>query len=913
MPFIARPLPASLAHGRCRLLLTLPVAVCALSAAVLAGGAWSSRASAAPGVTGVTDSTITTCMIVGSNAEVTQEVVLRFSGTPTAARLIAYEFGMSAVAGNEIYINDVLIGQPVLNSPYTDGPHCEINDPDQQWAEWDIAPSILISGTNRIRLVNRSTDTDGWGLVRAKIQVTGPDVNGVRFEEFIAPSTYYNNWNGYKNEGTWTQIQLPSSYDGSQPVPLLVGIHGLGDTRVVPILDLSDAAESRGWLLASPELHGETKPINQPVGHHVFGAPASQWDVMDAIRWIKANYNVDESRIYLVGHSLGAITAGLVAAKWPQEITAAVADSGPTDLVKWEYEMQPGGITPNYNNLTYLHQECGGTPSENLYCYERRSLVQYAPNFRHMPLLIVHGEADTKVDPHHAQDFYNQTQLYAPDRVELWWHPGGHGERYPDFANAYLSWLAQFARSDMPSQVSFRRDEPGRTYWVTIAQSAQPAATGQHWTSVWSAAYTQADDTVIATVEDATGASVGLDLGAVAPGEHSAAGYILEDLDKDTATFTARPVASAGGLVTVTVSPGAHRYQIYPGATPLPYATVTLRQGASGYAGAADTFLSAWEPDTPNVTSQVLRVRHEGPTTIRNALLRFDLAGQMPPDAWLRGAVLNLYATWGPADRRLVIDLHQVARPWKVDEATWNHPQAGETWAMPGANGMPGDIAGQPADRRAVQASASGDINRWYGWDVTDLAAAWLATPEANYGVALRAAPPKDDYDEREEFVFASSDSPYLAQRPQLTLIYALVTPMPTPTPTLAATPTPTVTPTPTPTPTPLTGEVRGHAFLDESGDGIRQVEEPGLPGVTVTLRQGETVVSTQTTGADGAFAFTGITPGPYVLTAEIPAGFRAVSVTSIGVDVVGGWTVEWDFAYGRLYRVYLPVTKRES
>jgi hypothetical protein len=80
-----------------------------------------------------------------------------------------------------------------------------------------------------------------------------------------------------------------------------------------------------------------------------------------------------------------------------------------------------------------------------------------------------------------------------------------------------------------------------------------------------------------------------------------------------------------------------------------------------------------------------------------------------------------------------------------------------------------------------------------------------------------------------------------------------------------------------------------------------------------VTLRQGEAVVSTQTTGADGAFVFVGIAPGPYTLAAEIPAGFRAVSVMSIGVDVVGGWTVEWDFAYGRLYRVYLPVTKRES
>ncbi len=884
-------------------------------ALLMGGRPWPVPVSAQPSVTGVADSTITTCIAVGPDEfspgvnEVEQEVILNFTGTPTAAKLIAYAFSVNAIANNHIYINGRWVGQPKW---HTSAPKCEITDPAAQRMEWDIDPAILVNGVNRIKLVNYSVDTKGWGLVRAKIQVTGPDVNGVRYEEFTAPSTYYNNWSDYKNEGTWTQIQIPSSYDGSQPVPLVMAVHGLGSTRLDSILDFAAAAEARGWLLAAPELHGETNPTNRgkPVGHHVFGAPASQWDVMDALRWIKANYNVDENRIYLIGHSLGAITAGLVAAKWPQEFAAVVLDSGPTDLVKWEYEMRPDGATPNAVDLNYLRKECGlytaaehyvidpQTPSENPYCYARRSLVQYAPNFKHMPVLIVHGQADTKVAPHHAQNFYNLLQRYNVDRVDLWWHSGGHGDRYPDFANAYLDWLAQFTRGEMPTEIAFRRDEPGRTYWVNVSQS------NLHWTSVWSARYDAADDTVLATVEDDEGASIGFDLGTIRASS-GITGYIVEDLAKDAGSFSAAPAVSVGGVVTVTVTPGAHRYRLYPGDTPLPYATVTLQQGKDGYTGAADTYISAWEPDTNYANYQVLRVRHDGPTTIRNTLLRFNLDGRVPPDIWLRGAVLRLYADRGPTQARsLMIDMHAAGRPWNAAEATWNRPQVGETWAQPGANGMPGDIASAPADTRFVQSTDTGDINRWYGWDVTDLVATWLATPEANYGVVVRASPPEDEYDEREEFSFYSSENT-AAKRPQLMIVYALVTPTPTPTPT------PTVTPTPTATPTPATGDVQGYTFLDENGDGFRQPEEPGIADVPVELRQGSVVIASQTSGADGAFAFTGIMPGSYTLVAGVPAGYRPTGSTAIGVNVVGGQVITWDFGYRRLSRVYLPTLWR--
>jgi predicted peptidase len=54
----------------------------------------------------------------------------------------------------------------------------------------------------------------------------------------------------------------------------------------------------------------------------------SEKDVLEVLRLMKAAYNVDESRIYLMGHSMGAIGAWALGAKYPQTWAALVPFSG---------------------------------------------------------------------------------------------------------------------------------------------------------------------------------------------------------------------------------------------------------------------------------------------------------------------------------------------------------------------------------------------------------------------------------------------------------------------------------------------------------------------------------------------------------------------------------------------------------
>ncbi|MCB2223596.1 MAG: carboxypeptidase regulatory-like domain-containing protein [Actinobacteria bacterium] len=67
--------------------------------------------------------------------------------------------------------------------------------------------------------------------------------------------------------------------------------------------------------------------------------------------------------------------------------------------------------------------------------------------------------------------------------------------------------------------------------------------------------------------------------------------------------------------------------------------------------------------------------------------------------------------------------------------------------------------------------------------------------------------------------------------------------------------------------------------WADADGDGIQDPGEGGLEGVTVRLFDGTGAqVGSMVTGGDGAYAFTGLTPGTYHVEIDVPAGYVAPS-----------------------------------
>jgi predicted esterase len=129
-------------------------------------------------------------------------------------------------------------------------------------------------------------------------------------------------------------LYVPTSYKTGRPTPLIIALHGLGGTEDA-FFDsyekkLPELAEQHGYIIAAPLGYR----VDGGYGWGLGNPPAdvntrraqerSEQDVMQVLQLVKQQYSVDDNRIYLMGHSLGAIGTWKIAAKYP-DIWAAIA------------------------------------------------------------------------------------------------------------------------------------------------------------------------------------------------------------------------------------------------------------------------------------------------------------------------------------------------------------------------------------------------------------------------------------------------------------------------------------------------------------------------------------------------------------------------------------------------------------
>jgi predicted esterase len=115
------------------------------------------------------------------------------------------------------------------------------------------------------------------------------------------------------------RIFVPSGYNSSKPVPLIIALHGMGgdensyfDAYAKGAFKVE--AERRGYIVACPK---GRKPASMYLGD-------AEKDVLDVIAEVRRDYNVDPDRIYLTGHSMGGYGTWSVAMDHP-DLFAALA------------------------------------------------------------------------------------------------------------------------------------------------------------------------------------------------------------------------------------------------------------------------------------------------------------------------------------------------------------------------------------------------------------------------------------------------------------------------------------------------------------------------------------------------------------------------------------------------------------
>jgi poly(3-hydroxybutyrate) depolymerase len=156
------------------------------------------------------------------------------------------------------------------------------------------------------------------------------------------------------------RVYIPSSYKGDRNYPLFIALHGNGLTENYFFDNLGGGlqklAEERGYVVAAPLGYR----VDGGYGYNNGSRPAedipklqlSEKDVMHVLELMKKDYRIDNSRIYIGGHSMGGSGSWSLAPKYSQ-IWAGLASFA-------------GGVTP-----------------------------QTAPQVKTIPQFVVHGDADT--------------------------------------------------------------------------------------------------------------------------------------------------------------------------------------------------------------------------------------------------------------------------------------------------------------------------------------------------------------------------------------------------------------------------------------------------------------------------------------------------------------------------------------
>lgn len=206
-------------------------------------------------------------------------------------------------------------------------------------------------------------------------------------------------------------IFKPKEFDTSRKYPVIFYVYG---GPYVPIV----ANEWRRWLWENILLSngylvmrvdnrsatGISKKLEETVYKQLM-AEVELNDLVDAVRWVKAQPYVDSTRIGIWGWSGGGSYTMLGMTR-STEFKAGIAVAGVTDFRYYD---------------TKFAEQWMKTEAENKPGFEQTALVGYAKNL-HGKLLIVHGTYDDNVHPQNAWAFIEEL-IQANKRFEMMMYP----------------------------------------------------------------------------------------------------------------------------------------------------------------------------------------------------------------------------------------------------------------------------------------------------------------------------------------------------------------------------------------------------------------------------------------------------------------------------------------------------------
>jgi dipeptidyl aminopeptidase/acylaminoacyl peptidase len=265
----------------------------------------------------------------------------------------------------------------------------------------------------------------------------------------------------------------PVGVEEGERVPLVLVVHGGPESHVkngwvTTYSRPGQTGAGRGWAVFYPNYRGST---GRGVAFSKKGqsdyAGGEFDDLVDAITHFDTTGLIDKTKVGITGGSYGGFASAWGATKLTEHFAASVMFVGISDHVS------KAGTTDIPNEMYMVHAR--RWPWKHWDWFRERSPIHYIEQAR-TPILIMHGEKDTRVHPSQSMELYRYIKLIGKTPTRLVLYPGeGHGNRKAaarlDYSLRQLRWLEHYlvgAGGDPPAHAvdhaaALGQDKPGPT------------------------------------------------------------------------------------------------------------------------------------------------------------------------------------------------------------------------------------------------------------------------------------------------------------------------------------------------------------------------------------------------------------------------------------------------------------------
>lgn len=225
---------------------------------------------------------------------------------------------------------------------------------------------------------------------------------------------------------------VPEGYSPDSPDPLFVWLHGGVSTQDLRTMEPEDLHE---WVLL-PGLLEEGYVLAFPCAQ----LGATWWDangeegVLEIVRWMKLNFSIDDSRVYVGGFSDGASGSFSLMMLHPTPFAGYLAFSG-----------HPGVAAIDGGRATYL------------------------PSLANRPGMVTHSDEDGLYP---AGRMSTSVALAGSAGADIEYHTFqgyGHDPAYLAFLeDDIVRWLSDHSRTRFPARITWEAGEPSGCDWLMV-------------------------------------------------------------------------------------------------------------------------------------------------------------------------------------------------------------------------------------------------------------------------------------------------------------------------------------------------------------------------------------------------------------------------------------------------------------